>query len=499
MTTGNTPDNIARIVDALPADERNPVTPKASADSKANAGREAAASYLLDHPELYFVKTEDQYFEFDLGANTWHKFVGSALKTSDFRLRVPGAWAIFQDLMERAGKVKDSRGFHFHGCPPNVLNEFRNDRWLKPEAGEVHPGLRILFETLGDNDPAKVRHIKELLGWKYLHPEDTQVPCLCFYGQGGAGKNVLADKVARIIFGPGSTTSVLFERVEKFNGALAGKMVVNFDEMATGASKLAVLNRTVGAVDITIERKGVNAVDMPNSALYMISTNSVDGAFKIQHNNSTRRFSFMRLTTTLEENLRKVGDLSAEDARWYLKEDLMPHVYENPVEVARLLHECVTLAGALRTTPTPMQGADYETLLDAQAGPEEDVLHEVFGDPRFEFITFDTLFELYVARVESDNPAARPKSLRRYMAEADEYIRHHGLEAVRFAGQKKVGRKLARLFCRPTWAKAMEGKTAADNSDYYRQGKHSESAAAVSVVEAKRPQLVALAGGLSDV
>lgn len=391
---------------------------------------EGVVEYLEDN-DVYFVGRDDRFFIYDPVSAEWNFMSANALRNMDGRIRSPEAFNVLLEAMEAQGRMRSMKTYTFNHTPPAVLNMIRRERWLQPkfETTENTPFFTTLLRALGNDTAENIQHIKEVIGWKYLHPEDHQLPALCFFGSGGTGKNVLVDCVLATVFGKNFTLSTKFKEIEAYNDLLAGKVVVLIDEAAQDKTDADTLKRMVGNQRIQIVAKYQSTYTCDNTALFFISTNNYDGALRMEKNDSNRRWSIMKVTTPLHTLLGQQLGMDPEDARIALRAEFATNIYSNPDEVACFLGECVQAAEQLLAAPAALHGADYIQLSETQQDAVDEVLREVFieyGD--FEFIATTTLYELYKRRHTQLNPSAGAMKSSTFYGRVNEFIDTQGLQ-----------------------------------------------------------------------
>ena len=190
-------------------------------------------SFLQDplNTELAFVKSDNRYWVYLPQTKDWQSITESALRV-DTRIDSLQNFKVLKQVLNSIGRVFTRKTYSFRPQPPGeVLNLLKTDHWLKPAPPTANTRFfDYILYSLGNGKPENILHIKQVIGWKYLHPEEWQLPALCLFGQGRSGKNLLASTVMSHIFGHHQCLSTSFRKVEKFDSALVGKVIVLFDE-----------------------------------------------------------------------------------------------------------------------------------------------------------------------------------------------------------------------------------------------------------------------------
>lgn len=379
----------------------------------------------LNH-HLYYVQEDAKFFRYLPQTKQW-KFIGpDALKSGHEAVRKGKNFEVLKRVLEQSGRVYTSKTYD----DPNLgsvrgeeLNMMFNDHWLKPnrERSENTVFFDCLLRSVGNDSEENILHLKQVIGWKYLHPAEWSLPGLCLYGRGGSGKNLLFSSIMSTIFGKYQTLTTNFKKVEKYDGVLAGQMVVMFDEHPNKEDQ-GQLKAIVGNPTLSVELKNINTFKIVNMALYIIATNDSNGPIRIENNGSERRWSMIHSNQDLKSVVAREMNLSIEEAQDAIK--LADEtVFKNPDEVARFLGMCIAEAEKLDSQPSALHGADFRALQENQKDATDEILEEVFIDYKdFRFISLQTLYELYKTRNKQLNPASSPMSVQKFNGRVREYM-----------------------------------------------------------------------------
>jgi phage/plasmid-associated DNA primase len=372
-----------------------------------------------------------------------------------------------------------------------VLNMMRRDGWLQPAPGRTESTkyFDYFVTAISGSKAENALHIKQVLGWKYLHPETWQLPCLALYGKGGAGKNLLAEKILPIIFGAKNCAKLMFKQVERFNESLAGKTVVFFDERPSREDE-SIMKFFIGQPTLSIEGKGHSIYQSDNTALYVLATNSPAGPVRIEKNGSERRWSFLKVKETLVEvfmRMEKVDEATAKELITWADE----HVYGNPAEVAHFLNDCIEDATKLEAHPHALHSEDYDELLQTQSDAADDVMHDIFiGYDKFQDITHAALYATYLQRARAMNPGAAPLSSTNFLHRAMDFIMNNKLSDKIVRTKKRVNVKRGKAYTGKSQAyyspkvHATDPSSLPDRTDFFTSGAYLvESPAAARVVQ----------------
>jgi len=377
---------------------------------------------LLSDPKyehLAYVKEDHRYWNYNSIDHRWSYWGPDAMRM-DPRLRSNAAWMQFKLALDALGRIYDSKAYSF-GAGGDHLNLMLTDHWLKPEPPTANTRfLEYVLASLGNDKPENIKHLMQVVGWKYLHPETWQLPALCLYGRGRSGKNLFASTIMSMIFGQHQCLTTTFNKVQKFDSALAGKVIVMFDEQPNREEQ-SRLKEIVGNPTLEVEAKGCNTYKTDNTALYIIATNEPTGPVKIEHNGTETRFSFIRSDISLAELIAQKEKITKEEALTLIDE-VDKTVFRNPREVAGLLQLCIDEANKLTSAPKAHHGEDFKVLSTTQRDVTDDIMDEVFNYENFDYITLQTLYAIYVKRAKETNQGAYPMATPRFNARVQEQI-----------------------------------------------------------------------------
>jgi hypothetical protein len=396
--------------------------------------------FLEANPALYQVTKDGKYWKFKEDSQEWVPNSAESLRASDYRVRPQLNWEIFLTAMQAGERIKDTKTYSFKPVPNSVLNMMRDQDWLKPSDKRTENSIMFdcLMRSVSGSNPDNARHLKQVIGWKYDHPETWQLPAIAFYGCGSAGKNLLFEIITAQIFGQGAVCRRAFEQVKRFNESIAGKTIVFFDERPSRDDE-STLKFFVGQSNLTIEPKGSAVYEVENTALYVIATNGDNGPVRIENNGTERRWSIIKTREAFHDVvMEEMGLKTEEEARDIIKA-ADAEVFRNPEEVAYFLHTCLLESRKLDTAPRALHGEDFDELVEIQRDATDDLLTDVFIDySNFEWIGLNTLYELYKNRTQEANPSAHCMSQQTFSGKVNSFLMNHKLKHIK----KTEGRKI---------------------------------------------------------
>jgi len=377
---------------------------------------------LLERRMIYFVVSDGLLHEYNVKSGEWSPYkLQNFVNDETFLKDEKDGIDIFLKYMKSQGRVYLNIGLSVKGFKPfeRKLNLFRNDNWLQPVEGEYHEVFDILIRSLGGNKEENMLHIKQVIGWKYLHPDDYTLPVTVFSGEGGAGKDLIIKKVLKTIFGLNQISVITQDEIASFNGVIAGKMAVLINENTIDKTNMEKMKNLLGSEFINVNEKYKKAYISENTPLYFIASNEALGAILLGRNESDRRFSILQIPKSIPSVISDLKGWSFDQSlKWWLsKLDKL----SDPVEVAKWLNHVVEIAMELDETPNRLHGEDYKTLMDRQSGPLEWLFENIFEHEEFKFISVTEAYVMYKLKSEEFG-MFRPFNRAKFKALVDDYV-----------------------------------------------------------------------------
>lgn len=356
--------------------------------------------------EWYYISSEQKYIKQDKHTGEWLFFPERGLVVQENLF----SWKDYDgttvdpllDLLERMranGHIKERLTQSFGEVPENALNTMATDGWLQPREGEVHPLFDILFDSLSAGREDIRENIERTIITACLHPEVKKLPTIMIYGEGGAGKNILADDIMPTIFTPAMClTATPDDLFGGFNGHLIGKRFVFIDEAKPDSVKPEKLRNFTGGTTITINRKGVSQFSVENCVLWMIGGNEKTGVALLRGDSSDRRFTVVAVHKNIMEWVADKRKLSydkesgtGEAVDWFFEHE---HVFRDKNCVAAWLHSIVEKHKG-KSRPFAVKTDDYQDLLQANKTEFAETMETIFNDCSFVGISVNDLYDAY--------------------------------------------------------------------------------------------------------
>ena len=286
------------------------------------------------------------------------------------------------ELMLRAMKrnrIRVVNTFKYHN-DLKELNLMTKDEWIDPKhivAGELHPIMEAVLDSLSDGDTEAKIHIMHWIGSKYKDPSDFMIPALSIYGSQNVGKGIFTNRILPTIFGGRQVFHAHGDDIiGTFNShAVIGRAIVCVDESNLSKKTDDRLKQLIGNPKVLAHPKGLTPFEVDNCIAYVFTSNDLFGGMKLDSDShSNRRFSMIKVETTLPEWFTKHGLDFEKD----YSDGSITNVCKDPVEVGKLLFDCIEVANALGTIKA-YHGADYHEIIENQH-PLNDFFADVFDN-----------------------------------------------------------------------------------------------------------------------
>lgn len=397
---------------------------------------------FVEEHDIYWTSSDNSYLRYVPELRQWVWNTRDALSTMYPELKERDTWDNFQEALGSMGRKREVCTNTFGEVSDKAVNLLKKGEWVQPnlegfKASKNAKAWDYMVRGSFGDDPDAWKHIKQVVGWKFMNPHETKMPVLGIYGEGGSGKNLFAEAILKRIFN-GNWVKLNFGNVERFNETLIGNAVVHIDDNAT-KEDVSWLKAYTHTDTVMIEPKGSKAF---NSAVtWMIVVTANPRPFNVEKNGSARRFSLIKcdvnLVTVVARGEGWIGpdDIIAENddthketyqrARELIFKEYDP-LWKSNEEIACFLGECINEAKKLEIVPGPLHGRDFKKAIKEQEGPLEEVCEEVLLDPKFDHIALPVLAELVEERRRITNPSASPMGHRTMIARVIEYLSFDG-------------------------------------------------------------------------
>ena len=358
---------------------------------------------IIENYDYYYIASQNTYVLFLDGE--WTYLTATAMSKRHPILNLHPASLLYDNAMVESERVKLKSTYTFKSVNDNTLNLMRKDNWLQPVEGDVHPYFNVLLQSLSSGKQENYDHLEHVIAWKYMRPEDFQLPCVVIYGDGAVGKGILLEHVFGGIFTQQQCVATKQNDIlGNFNSTIIGKTVVMVDEISANKNDMSAFKTLVGNATVNVNEKGLKQYKADQTALFFAGSNDVLSAISLAGDGSDRRWSIMRVVAgwTLRYWLDKYDYKDAEP------QDLCD-VVANEDNLAKWLHHiCKKWKDAGR--PKPLHGEDYATLIDDQKSELEELCERVFLDEDFIAIKEGDLWDLYKLKMgEESNWKGRNK------------------------------------------------------------------------------------------
>lgn len=396
-----------RIRKQLERAEKQKAKLEGDTDAELTEAIERWVNRLADK-ELYFVSDENKYYHYkgeDLG---W------VVSGVDATYRIQGAISAldkmaFSHAMDQLGRNKHVAAYSFRNKEnEDVLGLMRQEHWLQPADTdeEPHDLFRLLTLSIGGGNEEIADHIEQVVYWKYLHPEDYQIPCLVITGPGGTGKNEFVLGPLQTIFGESQVVALPFSMVfGDYTGERRGKTVVYVDEVVSSKSDAENMKAVVGNKTVSVNVKGGKQGQVENTAMYMVGGNDRSGAFLLDGTKADRRWSIISTKESIMPHIRRKYGFKLLENPGPNREDEQDaiewfennrYVLNDPIEVAKWLRYLIVKHSNLcKKRPSGYHGEAYHSQRMKQMTPTEEFCEIIFRDPAFTYLSSTDCWELF--------------------------------------------------------------------------------------------------------
>ena len=132
----------------------------------------------------FWVKTEQEGWQAQTPSATYGldpMFLGDGTASRKYRQAL-------QAVLQDQGHIYKRCAYTFRDdLPGDTFNLMDTSDWLDPEDGQHHVAFDILMASLCNGDEEAIDHIKRVVAWKRVNPEDSYtLPCCVHTGRQSA-------------------------------------------------------------------------------------------------------------------------------------------------------------------------------------------------------------------------------------------------------------------------------------------------------------------------
>lgn len=211
----------------------------------------------------------------------------------------------FEDISITTGKIVKSLNTWFGW--PNVPIEGKENSWPTIED--------FLKNIICDGIQERYKWLLDLLAFKIQNPSKLSEICLILHGEQFIGKSFFTDVFCTKLFGKhnSNVTAVTEDLISRFNGNIAGKLLVVFPEIVASSFKerrkiSESMKNFATNTTIAKEEKGVDKIEIKNAVQILITTNNWRN---VPIGDDKRRYCIITLSTREKNNalyFAKVND-----------------------------------------------------------------------------------------------------------------------------------------------------------------------------------------------
>lgn len=283
----------------------------------------------------------------------------------------------------------------------------RTDHWLTGDGADDQPHLPFydwLMLSLSSGRPAVQEHIERCILAKLLDPK-VRLPALILCGEGGAGKNLLANILAVAV-----GEQICFTSPEKLSQQFPPRVeavaVMFADEGTADKTTASAMKRIIGNDVMELEVKNGAIHQVRHYFWGIFASNRTQGPVLLSANRTgeDRRWSMVRCTMTLPSVVADQRGCSIEEAQTWLARLRREGTVLDPANVNRwLAHLRGKYPDIHDTVILPLHGEDYERTIEVQRSPMHRLIRHTLADPAVAAVKRKTMWLMYRALCAYEN------------------------------------------------------------------------------------------------
>jgi hypothetical protein len=164
---------------------------------------------------------------------------------------------------------------------------------------DVRPFLDYLSEVVGGGDPIAYSWVLNWVASIFREPTNKPGTALVLVGKPGVGKSFLGHSILNPIIGRrhAAVTNSVNAITDRFNSMFGRKLLIQCDEAIHSGQKVTAnkLKSIVTDPVITVEQKGIDAIQMPNYARLLFTSNEEENALDIHDGADDRRYTVLKV------------------------------------------------------------------------------------------------------------------------------------------------------------------------------------------------------------
>lgn len=355
---------------------------------------------ILGKYDYHWVQSQEKFVLYNADDNEWTYNSPRAMSAINAKL-IPNTdyFNLFMDVLK-----EDNRWFLGETASfkptPNKLNRLRYTK-LEPIDEPHDPLFDIVLKSVCGGKQENIDHVEKVLVSKWHRPANFLLPVLCFSDNGGSGKSLLTSTVLSAMFGPSAVAPnvAMSDFAGQFNGHLCGKAVILINENCEDSYNHNRMKMIAGSPRISFCNKGQMPFDADNTALLIVTGNSIAGSIRVDGGDVDRRFSLIRGTAKLSTYTAPyLSQLVGETVSTELAEEWMvttgQNILSDPVEVAKWLNSLVKKHGLVEHVHA-LHGSDYQEAVATQKPLTTQVFEAFFYRGNFDYVKKPLVYEFY--------------------------------------------------------------------------------------------------------
>lgn len=373
---------------------------------------------LIKRENIYVVPETGKYHALVSKNNAW-----SELSDDGLRKQYPMIQHKYIELFNSvlAEESRQPKGVYFGLTDKaNYLNILPKSEFLKPKnlSIEVNEVFDILFEALSGGRKYELEHIIKCILRKVVNPSDRQIPSICWYGEGGIGKDTLIKTILHTIFSNKTCIISAEDITGQFNSMISGQFVALVNETTQDKLNMGALKNLIGSDEIQIKVKYKSPYLQENFLWLLFGSNNDDGSIRLDRNQSDRRFSIIKSLRGFSMNDIFKRRYPGQDFKTWMA--INRPFLEDAEQIQQWLWNLEHEYGVQKTAPTAFHGKDYKEIVEQQKNIDEIVFDVVMRKMNIDGCTVNQLYALY-----KDNDGLL--TIKRFGKRIQEHIVKHNL------------------------------------------------------------------------
>lgn len=355
---------------------------------------------ILSQYDYYYVNNAEKFVLYNPRKNTWSYNSPRGMSAINSKL-IPNSdyYNLFMDVLKEDNRwfLNETASFN---PEPDELNRLRYTK-MDPIDEPHDPLFDTVVRSICGDRKENIDHVEQVIVAKWNNPANFMLPVLCLSDNGATGKSLFVSTVLTALFGSTSVSPnvPMSDFAGQFNGHLCGKLVIMINENCEERYNHDRMKMIAGSPRVSYTYKGQTTFDADNTALLIVTGNSIAGSIRVGGGDVDRRFSVIRGNKKLSTYTAPyLSQLLGEKVTERVAESWMKtqgqNILKDPVEVAKWLNSLVKKHGLLEDVHA-LHGADYSAAVATQKPLIEQCFEAIFHRSGFDYVKKPLVYEFY--------------------------------------------------------------------------------------------------------